>query len=160
MEIINYPRYQSICYHPSILPRHRGASSINWTLISGDKEAGLTIFWPDDGLDTGPILLQDKCDVLEDDTVDSLYKRFLYPAGVKAVAKAVDLIANGAAPREIQSEKGATYEAMLNKPELQEVSLQFYLTNCCKNKLSNNLFNCFLLIRLILIKVVVLCIIS
>lgn len=122
MEIINYPRFRSICYHPSILPRHRGASAINWTLICGDKEAGLTIFWPDDGLDTGPIILQDKCDVLEDDTVDSLYKRFLYPAGVKAVGKAVDLVANGTAPRETQSEKGATYEAMLNKPELQEVS--------------------------------------
>lgn len=91
------------------------------TLICGDKEAGLTIFWPDDGLDTGPILLQEICDVREDDTVDSLYKRFLYPTGVAAVAKAVDLVANGNAPCEIQSEKGATYDAMLNKPELQQV---------------------------------------
>ncbi|KAL3271522.1 hypothetical protein HHI36_022000 [Cryptolaemus montrouzieri] len=119
MEIINYPRLKSICYHPSILPRHRGASSINWTLICGDKKAGLSIFWADDGLDTGPILLQEETELLEDDTVDTIYKRFLYPVGVSAVARAVDMIADNTAPRIEQSEKGATYDPMLNKPELQ-----------------------------------------
>ncbi|KAJ8932994.1 hypothetical protein NQ314_014291, partial [Rhamnusium bicolor] len=121
MEVINYPRLKSICYHPSLLPRHRGASSINWTLICGDQKGGLTIFWADDGLDTGPILLQEQCDVLEEDTVDTIYKRFLYPVGVSAVARAVDLVADGSAPKIIQSEKGATYDPMLNKPELQKV---------------------------------------
>jgi formyltetrahydrofolate dehydrogenase len=121
MEVINYPRMKTICYHPSLLPRHRGASSINWTLICGDKKAGLTIFWADDGLDTGPILLQEECEVLEDDTVDTLYKRFLYPVGVTAVARAVDLVADGNAPHEPQTEKGATYDPMLNKPELQKI---------------------------------------
>ncbi|CAG9767702.1 unnamed protein product [Ceutorhynchus assimilis] len=121
MEVINYPRLKSICYHPSILPRHRGASSINWTLICGDKKAGLTIFWADDGLDTGPILLQEECEVLEDDTVDSLYKRFLYPVGISAVARAVDMVADGSAPKIVQSEKGATYDPMLNKPDLQKI---------------------------------------
>ncbi|KAJ8939256.1 hypothetical protein NQ314_011193, partial [Rhamnusium bicolor] len=57
-------------------------------------------------LDTGPILLQEQCDVLEEDTVDTLYKRFLYPVGVSAVARAVDLVADGSAPKLIQSEKG------------------------------------------------------
>ncbi|CAG9831082.1 unnamed protein product [Diabrotica balteata] len=121
MEVINYPRLKSICYHPSILPRHRGASSINWTLICGDKKAGLTIFWADDGLDTGPILLQEECDVQENDTVDTIYKRFLYPVGVTAVARAVDMVADGTAPKVVQSEKGATYDPMLNKPELQKI---------------------------------------
>lgn len=121
MEVINYPRMQSICYHPSILPRHRGASAINWTLICGDKEAGLTIFWPDDGLDTGPILLQEKCTVEPNDTVDTLYKRFLYPVGVSAIARAVDMVAQDTAPKDIQSEKGATYDPMLNKAELQKI---------------------------------------
>ncbi|KAK9746221.1 Formyl transferase, C-terminal domain [Popillia japonica] len=121
MEVINYPRLRSICYHPSILPRHRGASSINWTLICGDKEAGFSIFWADDGLDTGPLLLQEKCLVEEDDTVDSLYKRFLYPAGVSAMARAVDMVASDTAPMEAQTEKGATYDPMLNKPELQKI---------------------------------------
>lgn len=81
----------------------------------------MTIFWADDGLDTGPILLQEECEVLEDDTVDTLYKRFLYPVGVTAVARAVDLVANGTAPRLPQTEKGATYDPMLNKPELQKI---------------------------------------
>lgn len=121
MDVINYPRLKSICYHPSLLPRHRGASSINWTLICGDKKAGLTIFWADDGLDTGPILLQEECEVLEDDTVDSLYKRFLYPVGISAVARAVDMVADGTAPKLVQSEKGATYDPMLNKAELQKI---------------------------------------
>lgn len=62
----------------------RGASAINWTIICGDAEAGLTLFWADEGVDTGPILLQRKCVVEENDTLTSLYKRFLYPEGVTA----------------------------------------------------------------------------
>jgi formyltetrahydrofolate dehydrogenase len=57
------------------------------TLISGDSEAGFSIFWADDGLDTGPILLQQSCEVKPNDTVDSLYSRFLYPEGIKAMVK-------------------------------------------------------------------------
>lgn len=55
------------------------------TLIQGDKKAGFTVFWADDGLDTGPILLQQECDVEPNDTVDDLYNRFLFPEGVKAM---------------------------------------------------------------------------
>jgi len=84
MEIIEAPVHKSIVYHPSILPRHRGANAIAWTLIEGDARAGLSIFWADDGLDTGPVLLQRECDVMEDDTLDTLYKRFMYPEGIKA----------------------------------------------------------------------------
>uniref|UniRef100_A0A6Q2YBG5 10-formyltetrahydrofolate dehydrogenase n=1 Tax=Esox lucius TaxID=8010 RepID=A0A6Q2YBG5_ESOLU len=85
MEVIDHPAYGSIIYHPSILPLHRGASAINWTLIQGDKKAGFSIFWADDGLDTGPILLQRECPVEPNDTVDSLYNRFLFPEGIKAM---------------------------------------------------------------------------
>lgn len=53
--------------------------------MNGDKEAGFSIFWADDGLDTGPILSQKSCAVLPDDTVDSLYNRFLYPEGIKSM---------------------------------------------------------------------------
>lgn len=67
-------------------------NSIYRTLIEGDKEAGFTVFWADEGLDTGPILLQQKCDVNPDDTVDTLYSRFLYPAGIKAMASVNRLI--------------------------------------------------------------------
>jgi len=123
MEVINHPKHKSICYHPSILPRHRGASSINWTLVCGDKRAGFSIFWADDGLDTGPILLQRECHVDPNDTVDSLYNRFMYPEGIKAMAEAVRLVADGKAPVLPQPEEGATYDAMLNKPALCRVPL-------------------------------------
>ncbi|CAI5449382.1 unnamed protein product [Caenorhabditis angaria] len=122
LEITEAPPLKSIIYHPSILPKHRGASAINWTLIEGDAEAGLSIFWADDGLDTGPILLQKKCKVEENDTLNTLYKRFLYPAGVAAVAESVELIAAGKAPRIVQSEEGASYEPYITtKPELAQI---------------------------------------
>ncbi|XP_050454491.1 cytosolic 10-formyltetrahydrofolate dehydrogenase isoform X2 [Cataglyphis hispanica] len=121
MEVINHPRHRSICYHPSLLPRHRGASAISWTLIQGDKTAGFSIFWADDGLDTGPILLQRSCKVEPNDTVDSLYNNFLYPEGIKAMGEAVDLVAKKLAPMIPQSEEGATYDPLLNKKELQKI---------------------------------------
>ncbi|OXB69308.1 hypothetical protein ASZ78_015708 [Callipepla squamata] len=121
MDVIDCPKHGSIIYHPSILPRHRGASAINWTLIHGDKKAGLTVFWADDGLDTGPILLQRECDVGQNDTVDDLYNRFLFPEGVKAMVEAVQLIADGKAPRIPQTEEGATYEG-IQKKENAEIS--------------------------------------
>jgi len=116
-EFINFPTHGSIVYHPSILPRHRGASAINWTLMCGDEKGGFTIFFADSGLDTGPILLIKEVDVHIDDNVSSLYTRFLYPEGVKAMLEAVDLIHEGKAPKIKQPEEGATYDAMWNKKE-------------------------------------------
>lgn len=115
MNIIDNPKHGSIIYHPSILPLHRGASAINWTLIHGDKKAGFTVFWADDGLDTGPILLQRECAVEPNDTVDTLYNRFLYPEGIKAMVESVQLIADGKAPRIPQTEEGASYEGIQKK---------------------------------------------
>uniref|UniRef100_A0A673AZU8 10-formyltetrahydrofolate dehydrogenase n=1 Tax=Sphaeramia orbicularis TaxID=375764 RepID=A0A673AZU8_9TELE len=115
MEVIDHPQHGSIIYHPSLLPRHRGASAINWTLIHGDKKGGFTVFWADDGLDTGPILLQRECDVEPDDTVNTIYKRFLFPEGVKGTVEAVRLIAEGKAPRITQPQEGATYECIQKK---------------------------------------------
>ncbi|CAO2605892.1 Cytosolic 10-formyltetrahydrofolate dehydrogenase, partial [Lemmus lemmus] len=115
MEVINAPRHGSIIYHPSLLPRHRGASAINWTLIHGDKKGGFSIFWADDGLDTGDLLLQKECEVLPDDTVSTLYNRFLFPEGIKGMVQAVRLISEGTAPRLRQPEEGATYEGIQKK---------------------------------------------
>nr|XP_033806706.1 mitochondrial 10-formyltetrahydrofolate dehydrogenase isoform X2 [Geotrypetes seraphini] len=119
MDVIDHPKHGSIIYHPSLLPRHRGASAINWTLIHGDKKAGFSIFWADDGLDTGPILLQRECDVEPNDTVDTLYNRFLFPEGIKAMVEAVQLIADGTAPHMPQSEEGATYEGIQKKENVK-----------------------------------------
>ncbi|MEQ2233946.1 Cytosolic 10-formyltetrahydrofolate dehydrogenase, partial [Ilyodon furcidens] len=92
MEVIDHPKHGSIIYHPSLLPRHRGASAINWTLIQGDKKGGFTVFWADDGLDTGPILLQRECDVEPNDTVNTIYKRFLFPEGIKGMVSDTDIL--------------------------------------------------------------------
>ncbi len=100
----------AICYHPSILPRHRGASAINWALIMGDKRTGLTVFWPDEGIDTGPILLQKEIDIGPQDTAGSLYYDRLFPMGVEAIAESVKLIREGNAPRIAQDDSKATYE--------------------------------------------------
>eukprot|EP00088_Acartia_fossae_P053331 TRINITY_DN6060_c0_g1_i13.p1 TRINITY_DN6060_c0_g1~~TRINITY_DN6060_c0_g1_i13.p1 ORF type:complete len:901 (-),score=295.69 TRINITY_DN6060_c0_g1_i13:194-2896(-) len=124
MEVLNYPKHKSICYHPSILPRHRGASAISWTLIEGDTRGGFTIFYPDDGLDTGDILLTRECDVSINDTVDSLYNGFMYPEGIKAMAEAVRMIDEKRAPVIKQPEVGASYDQFLNKPEFCKVNLQ------------------------------------
>ncbi|KAH8334014.1 hypothetical protein KR059_005539, partial [Drosophila kikkawai] len=124
MEVIDGAPLGSICYHPSILPRHRGASAISWTLIEGDEVAGFSIFWADDGLDTGPLLLTRQTNVEPTDTLDTIYKRFLYPEGVKAMGVAVDLVASGSAPKITQTEVGATYDPAMFKAENQVINLQ------------------------------------
>lgn len=108
--VLYAPRHQSICFHPSLLPRHRGASSINWTLIAGDEETGVTWFWPDKGVDTGAILLQKKIPVEPNDTVGSIYFNRLFPLGIEAMIESIDLIKSGRAPRIAQDESRATYE--------------------------------------------------
>jgi methionyl-tRNA formyltransferase len=100
----------TICYHPSLLPRHRGASGINWAIIQGDTRTGLTVFWVDKGIDTGPILLQKEVAIKPDDTTGSLYFNSLFPMGVDAMMEAVELIKTGKAPRLPQDESKATYE--------------------------------------------------
>ena len=108
--ILYTPRFKSICFHPSLLPRHRGASAINWTLIMGDATAGVTWFWPDKGIDTGPILLQRSEPIRDEDTVGSLYFNRLFPLGIETMVEAIELIKAGSAPAIAQDESRATYE--------------------------------------------------
>ncbi len=107
---LGIPTHGSIQYHPSLLPLHRGPSSINWPIIQGRTETGLSIFWPDDGLDTGPILLQKKTPIGADDSLGSVYFDRLFPMGVAAMLEAVDLVKAGTAPRIGQDHAKATYE--------------------------------------------------
>src|SRR6187431_1005608 len=109
-DFLNIPTHGSIQYHPSLLPLHRGASSINWPIILGAKETGLSIFWPDNGLDTGPILMQKKTPISDTDTLGSVYFDRLFPMGVEAMLESVDLVKAGKAPRIAQDERHATYE--------------------------------------------------
>jgi methionyl-tRNA formyltransferase len=73
-KVFNAPRLGSICYHPSILPRYRGASAINWAVINGETETGLTIFWVDQGIDTGDVLLQKKVEIGPNETTGTTPK--------------------------------------------------------------------------------------
>jgi len=110
--LLDIPTFGSLCYHPSLLPRHRGASGINWAIIQGDTRSGLTIFWPDRGIDTGPILLQKEVEIGPNETTGSLYFNILLPMGVEAMVEAVDLVRKGEAPRIPQDESEATYEPL------------------------------------------------
>jgi len=110
--VIAIPSKGSICFHPSLLPRRRGGSAINWTLIEGDAKAGVSVFWTDAGIDTGPILLQREVEIGPDDSAGSLYYQRVFPAGVDLVLESVALIDAGRAPRIVQDESQASYEPL------------------------------------------------
>ena len=109
-QIFSVPSLGSICFHPSLLPKYRGASAINWALINGESVTGLSLFWVDKGIDTGPILLQKEVKVEPDDTTGSLYFNKIFPLGVEAIGEAVDLIKAGNPPRIVQDESKANYD--------------------------------------------------
>jgi methionyl-tRNA formyltransferase len=108
--ILDFPSQGTIQYHPSLLPRHRGASAINWAVINGEAKTGLTIFWPDEGLDTGPILLQKEVDIDPDDTMGAVYFNKLFPLGVEAMLESVRLVKEGRAPKIEQDVAAGEYE--------------------------------------------------
>lgn len=108
--ILENPTKGTIQYHPSLLPKHRGPSSMNWPIIQNETETGVTIFWPDAGLDTGPVLLQKEVDITANDTLGTLYFGKLFDLGVRAIVEAVAMVGEGTAPRLVQDESRATYE--------------------------------------------------
>lgn len=108
--VFNAPRLGSICFHPSLLPKYRGRSAINWALINGETKTGVSLFWVDEGIDTGPLLLQKEVMVDPDDTTGTLYFNKLFPVGVEAIAESVDLIKAGNPPRIVQDESQANYD--------------------------------------------------
>ncbi|MCK9485883.1 MAG: methionyl-tRNA formyltransferase [Dehalococcoidia bacterium] len=108
--VLDAATYGAIQYHPSLLPLHRGRAAMNWAIMSGATKTGLSIFWVDEGIDTGPILLQREVEIEPDDSVGSLYFNRLYPMGVEALGEAVRRVREGNAPREEQDDVDATYE--------------------------------------------------
>ena len=119
MEMINYPILGTIQYHPSLLPLHRGPSSINWPIINGESTTGLTIFWPDNGLDTGPVLMQKTVEITTKETLGDLYFKKLFPLGVEAIIESVELVRSGKAPKIVQDESMATYEGWCKADDVQ-----------------------------------------
>jgi methionyl-tRNA formyltransferase len=114
-EARDIPKHGSICFHPSLLPLHRGPSSINWPIIMGSKKTGLTIFYPNDGLDEGEILLQKEVEIGDDETLGDVYFSKIFPLGVDACIEAANLLDTGNAPKTPQDDSKSTYESWCKK---------------------------------------------
>ena len=113
-EIIDGPRHKSICFHPSILPAFRGGAAIPWQIILGATEVGVSVFRPDEGVDTGPIVIQKRgVEVLPSDNAASLYFDKLYPLGVEAMVEAVEEISAGRAKYRIQLDEDASHQGLI-----------------------------------------------
>jgi len=114
-EIVDGPPHASLCFHPSLLPRFRGGNALAWQIIAGERESGVTVFRPDAGVDTGPIVVQKGgVAIREDDTAASLYFDRLYPLGVEAIAEAVAAIDAGTAKFTPQDESRATHQGLVD----------------------------------------------
>jgi methionyl-tRNA formyltransferase len=114
---VSIPKHGTIQYHPSLLPKYRGPSSINWPIARGDTETGLSIFRPTDGLDEGPVILQKKCAIGADDTLGDVYFNALFPQGVAAMLEAADLVLAGKHKELVQDESQASYEGWFRSEE-------------------------------------------
>ena len=116
-DFVNIPRHGTVQYHPSLLPKYRGPSSINWPIIRGDTKTGLSIFRPNDGLDEGPVILQKETPIGPDDTLGSVYFDRLFPMGVAAMLEAADLVVAGRHRETVQDESSASYEGWFRGAE-------------------------------------------
>ncbi|MEK6205302.1 MAG: formyltransferase family protein, partial [Amylibacter sp.] len=109
------PKMGSICFHPSLLPKYRGPSAVNWPIVMGDNKSGYSWFYPSDGLDEGDSLLQWECPIDADDTVIDLYFKKIYPSAVSSVLQVCDLFRSGNPPRIVADETQASYERRCTK---------------------------------------------
>jgi methionyl-tRNA formyltransferase len=116
-DFVNIPKRGTIQYHPSLLPKYRGPSSINWPIIRGGTKTGLTIFRPTDGLDEGPVILQKETPIGPDDTLGTVYFERLFPMGVQAMLEAADLVIKNKHREIVQDESEATYEGWCRRQE-------------------------------------------
>ena len=114
-EFAKIPRLGTIQYHPSLLPKYRGPSAINWAIALGEIKTGLTIFRPSDGLDEGEVILQKEVAIGANDTLGSVYFDHLFPLGVKALLEAADLVAAGKHQEVVQDETLANYEGWFDQ---------------------------------------------
>jgi methionyl-tRNA formyltransferase len=116
-DFVRIPKHGTIQYHPSLLPKYRGPSSINWPISRGEKETGLTIFRPTDGLDEGAVILQKRTPIGENDTLGTVYFDRLFPMGVEAMLEAADLVFSNKHHETQQDESQASYEGWFREAE-------------------------------------------
>ena len=113
--VLDTPKFGTFQFHPSLCPWHRGPSSINWPIAMGKTRTGLTIFWPDDGLDEGPIMLQKTCEIGPDETLGDIYFGKLFPMGVDAMIEGLDLVKAGIFLKHNQRLEDGSYESWFKK---------------------------------------------
>jgi methionyl-tRNA formyltransferase len=99
-----------LCFHPSVLPRHRGGDAVYWTFKMGDRESGVTWFWVDEGIDTGPIAIAGAVPIPADSSPSKLYYETLVPLGARLFDELLAKLERGEHPSEVQDESRATYE--------------------------------------------------
>lgn len=112
-EILDIPQFGCINVHGSLLPKYRGAAPIQWAVINGDKETGITTMYMDVGMDTGDMILKEKVSIGENETTGELWNR-LSKIGGELLVKTLKLIEKGNAPRTKQGED-YTIAPMLDK---------------------------------------------
>ena len=113
-DILNYPKYGSINVHSSLLPKYRGAAPINWAILDGEAETGVSIMYMAKELDAGDVILQKTTAIGEDEDALALTTR-LAELGAEALSEAVEALKNGTAGRTPQDGSRQTYASMLSK---------------------------------------------
>lgn len=114
--ILDIPFKGCINVHASILPKYRGAAPINWAIINGEKETGITTMLMDEGMDTGDMLLTEKVEIKNDDTASSLHDRLQY-IGANLLIKTINGIKSETIRPIPQDDSQATYAPMLKKED-------------------------------------------
>lgn len=112
-ELLDIPKMGCINVHGSLLPKYRGAAPIQWSVLNGDKETGITTMYMDVGMDTGDMILKEKVKIGEDETTGELWDK-LSKVGAKLLVETLEKIERGIAPREKQRED-FTLAPMLSK---------------------------------------------
>ena len=113
-EILAMPRYGAINIHASLLPKYRGAAPIQWAIIKGETETGITIMQMDKGLDTGPMLLKVPVAIDSCETGGSLHDKLAH-VGAAAISEALDKLVSGKLQPVLQDDALSSYAPMLNK---------------------------------------------
>ena len=112
--VLDLPKFCCVNVHASVLPRHRGASPIQWSIYCGDKETGVTTQAMDEGIDTGDILLVDKTEISDNDNFETLHDR-LAIMGAKLLVDTVKGIEDNSIKPQKQPEEGACYAPIITK---------------------------------------------
>ena len=129
-EILDIPKFGCINVHGSLLPNYRGAAPIQWSVLNGDKETGITTMYMDEGMDTGDIILQQKTEIGEDETTGELWNR-LSKIGAELLVKTISQIENGTAPR-VKQPENCTIAPMIEK-EMAKINWEKQTSNEIKN---------------------------